>query len=129
MKNILYKVNFWNLFIGIAIGIGVGVYLLNAFVPNANQLVAMYRANKVSETAHMETPHVQASGNPYVMAKITSEKQFVQQMKLHHEAAVLMAQQVLALSPRADIKDLAQDIVSSQSTEIKVMKDWLATWK
>ncbi len=129
MKNILHKVNFWNLFIGIAIGIGVGVYLLNAFVPNANQLVTMYHLNKNAEDTHTEAPHAQASGNPYVMAKITSEKQFVQQMKLHHEAAVLMAQQVIALNPRADILTLAKNIVSTQSTEIKIMKDWLASWK
>ena len=120
--------NFWNLFIGIAIGIGVGVYLLNAFVPNANQLIAMYQFNRhkvatsTTSMAH-SMPSTQTGGNPYAMAKITSEKQFVEEMVLHHQAAVTMSQQLLALNPRSDIGSLAKNIINTQSTEIKIMKD------
>lgn len=37
------KLNFWNLFIGIVIGFGAGVWFINLLIPNANQLIKMYR--------------------------------------------------------------------------------------
>lgn len=67
--------------------------------------------------------------NPYMMRKVTTEKQFVADMLLHHQAAVTMANQALLLSLRPDIRDMAKDIISSQTTEIKIMKDWIAAWK
>jgi hypothetical protein len=43
IKSILHKISFWNLFVGIVIGFGAGVWLVNLLVPNANQLIRMYR--------------------------------------------------------------------------------------
>ena len=78
----------------------------------------------------MKVETMQITTNPYMMGKITSERQFLQQMKLHHEAAVVMAQQVLLIRTiRPEIKKLANDIVSAQTTEIRMMKDWLSAWK
>jgi uncharacterized protein (DUF305 family) len=65
-----------------------------------------------------------------MMGKITSEKQFLYNMKAHHEAAVVMAQQVLLIpSIHPEVKTLAKNIIDSQSTEIKAMRDYIAAWK
>ena len=79
-----------------------------------------------------EKAHVMATmpTNQYMMSKVTSEKQFLKEMKLHHEAAVTMAQQVLAVpSIRPEVRDLAKDIIATQTTEIKMMRDWITAWK
>lgn len=68
--------------------------------------------------------------NPYMMGKITSEKQFLYNMKAHHEAAVLMAQQVLLIpSIHPEVKTLAKNIIDAQSTEIKAIRDYITAWK
>ncbi len=135
MKKIFAKVNFWNLFIGIAIGAGVGMYMFTLLVPSGLDMIRLYNMEKESQA----TGNVSFDGatgastmnhatNPYIMGKITSEKQFVQQMKLHHEAAIVMANQALQITLRPEVKTLANNIVSTQTTEVKMMKDWLASW-
>ncbi len=94
---------------------------------NEKEMAALYATT--SQMINDAATH-SSGGNHYVMSKVTSEKQFLKEMKLHHEAAVLMAQQVLTLpNIRAEVKVLAKNIISAQNTEIKMMKDWITAWK
>ncbi|MHA7306845.1 DUF305 domain-containing protein [Arthrobacter sp. TMN-49] len=56
-----------------------------------------------------------------------ASKLFLTQMIAHHEGAVEMAKTEVTDGKNADAVALAKSIVSSQETEIKVMKDLLAT--
>lgn len=100
------KKEFGIMFIGIIIGIGVGLY-----IPFLNK-------DNSAQTMNMN------SNNPYVMSPIKSEKDFLSQMVLHHESAVIMAQDVLKLNPSDKVKKLAEDIISAQTKEIEMMKGW-----
>ncbi len=53
---------------------------------------------------------------------------FLKEMIVHHEGAVVMAQQVLATSKRPELIKLANDIISAQTKEIAQMKEWQTTW-
>jgi uncharacterized protein (DUF305 family) len=54
------------------------------------------------------------------------EKTYLEDMVGHHQMAVVMAKEVLALSNiMNETKQLANSIVSSQNTEISTMKNWL----
>lgn len=53
---------------------------------------------------------------------------FINAMTPHHEGAVTMAQDALNKSKRSQMKQLAQDIVSSQQAEIEQMSQWRQTW-
>ncbi|MUL37027.1 DUF305 domain-containing protein [Gloeocapsopsis dulcis] len=46
----------------------------------------------------------------------------------HHEGAVEMAQDALNKSQRPEIRNLAQEIINSQETEIKQMQEWQQAW-
>ncbi len=48
---------------------------------------------------------------------------FIDEMTPHHEGAVRMAKAVLETTEDAEIRQLAQDIVSAQEAEVKLMKD------
>lgn len=48
LKYVASKIDFWNLFIGIVIGFGLGVYFINALIPNANELIRIYRLDRKS---------------------------------------------------------------------------------
>lgn len=52
---------------------------------------------------------------------------FLEQMTVHHTSAVKMAQTEVDQGKNPDAKKLAENIVRTQTDEIKVMKDILAT--
>jgi uncharacterized protein (DUF305 family) len=51
-------------------------------------------------------------------------------MTLHHEAAIVMANQVLLLpNLHPEVKQLAEAIIKAQTTEVTQMKLWMKMWK
>ncbi|MEH2458773.1 DUF305 domain-containing protein [Nostoc sp.] len=53
---------------------------------------------------------------------------FINAMIPHHEGAVTMAQDTLSKSKHPEIKQLAQEIIKAQNTEIKQMQQWRKAW-
>jgi uncharacterized protein (DUF305 family) len=51
--------------------------------------------------------------------------EFLEQMIVHHEMAVMMAQMLLSGTNRAEMQMLADQIVTSQTREIEMMESWL----
>lgn len=56
------------------------------------------------------------------------DKAFLSGMIVHHQGAVIMAQAVLKNSKRPELIKLANDIISAQTGEIKMMKGWQKNW-
>ncbi len=54
--------------------------------------------------------------------------EFIAQMIPHHEMAIMMARMLSASTERPEMKKLADDITSSQSKEIEMMKGWYEVW-
>lgn len=54
------------------------------------------------------------------------DKAYLQGMVMHHNMAIMMAQQVLKLNPRSEVVQLANDIVRTQNQEIVEMKRLLS---
>ncbi|HWG84563.1 MAG TPA: DUF305 domain-containing protein, partial [Deinococcales bacterium] len=59
---------------------------------------------------------------------VTSEADFLNQMIPHHEEAVATARQLLAVTRRPELRQLLQNIISSQTREIVQMRLYLARW-
>ncbi|PSB22767.1 DUF305 domain-containing protein [filamentous cyanobacterium CCP1] len=53
---------------------------------------------------------------------------FINAMIPHHQGAIDMAQQALEKSDRAEIKELAQNIIDSQQQEIDQIEQWRRNW-
>jgi uncharacterized protein (DUF305 family) len=53
---------------------------------------------------------------------------FIDSMIVHHEGAIIMANQALEQAERQEIRDLANAIVSAQEGEIGQMNDWRRAW-
>jgi uncharacterized protein (DUF305 family) len=60
---------------------------------------------------------------------VTSEESFVVNMIPHHQEAVDTARLVLAKGETAELKKLAQDIITAQEKEITMMQKWSKDWK
>jgi uncharacterized protein (DUF305 family) len=56
------------------------------------------------------------------------DQRFLAAMILHHEGAIVMAKDLLTKSTRPELKKLAQDILTSQQSEIDQMKGWQKAW-
>jgi uncharacterized protein (DUF305 family) len=56
------------------------------------------------------------------------DRAFLEEMIVHHEGAVLMAEAALQNAERQEIKDLSVAIIAAQNREIADMKSWLSTW-
>ncbi len=53
------------------------------------------------------------------------DKSFISGMIKHHEGAIMMAQQVLEISQKPEIVQLANDIIASQAVEVKELNHLL----
>ena len=56
------------------------------------------------------------------------DKAFIEGMIVHHEGAVKMAEKVLEISTRPELRTLATNIITAQTNEITQMKKWLSEW-
>lgn len=93
--------------IGLIIG-ALGVWTLNQVVFNA----ATINVNKMSKSNNSDTV----------------DSHFIEQMIPHHEDAISMAKLAQEKAKRPEVKQLAANIITSQSKEINEMKTWYKTW-
>ncbi len=56
------------------------------------------------------------------------DKAFLSGMIMHHEGAVLMAEAAKMNAKHAEIKTMADAIISAQTAEIAQMKEWQKEW-
>jgi len=71
------------------------------------------------------------SGDTSVLASVSAaefDREFIKQMIPHHEMAIMMAQMLQSSTQRNEMKQLADNIITSQSREIDMMRGWLKSW-
>lgn len=56
------------------------------------------------------------------------DKVFLEDMIVHHQGAVDMAKILKAGTQRPELQKMADDIISVQTKEIDMMKNWQTTW-
>jgi uncharacterized protein (DUF305 family) len=87
------------------------------------------------ESINLEFPGMAKGMSGMDMKKLDSLKgsefdiEFVRQMIPHHEGAVEMAKAIKGGDGRAELKELADDIITAQEAEIKKMREWLNAWQ
>lgn len=69
------------------------------------------------------------AGTPVMMGYTDQiDAHFIEQMIPHHEDAITMAELALEHAQRDEVKQLARNIIDSQSGEIEEMKQWYKDW-
>lgn len=56
------------------------------------------------------------------------EEMFLRGMIVHHLGAIAMAEELLEQTDRPELVELANDIITSQSSEVEMMRGWLEAW-
>lgn len=57
------------------------------------------------------------------------DKAFIEEMIPHHQMAVIMASMLKGGTSKAEMKQLADDIIDAQSAEIEQMREWYRDWR
>ncbi|MFN6570883.1 DUF305 domain-containing protein [Dendronalium sp. ChiSLP03b] len=100
-----------------------------AWYPKAGDKPIAYDAQQ-NKTVQMSSAQMQAMMMNMDLGAADTEfdLRFINAMIPHHEGAVTMAKDALRKSKRPEIKNLAQEIIKAQNTEIKQMKQWRKAW-
>lgn len=107
--------------LAVVVGLVVGAGGVLAFKDNTSSPVA-------STPSHMQ------QSNDAMMAELEGkqgdefDKAFMTQMTVHHQGAIQMAELALQNAQHAEIKKMAQDIITAQNAEIQQMQGWQASW-
>lgn len=101
----------------------------SAWYPNASETSVAYDT-QMGKSMPMSTEQKNSMMMKMDLGAADTEfdLRFMNAMISHHEGAVAMAKDALKKSKRPEIKQLAQEIISSQQTEIDQMKQWRKAW-
>ncbi|OGK12165.1 hypothetical protein A3C98_04845 [Candidatus Roizmanbacteria bacterium RIFCSPHIGHO2_02_FULL_37_15] len=56
------------------------------------------------------------------------DKAFMESMTIHHQGAIEMAKKAKEMAKHDEIKKMADDIISAQTSEINMMMQWQKNW-
>lgn len=90
-----------------------------------------WRKNWFNENSHIEMRMGESMPSMAVdlgTSDTEFDRRFLTAMIKHHEGAVSMAKKVLLPTDRQEIHDLAKNIITNQTAEIKTMQEWLKEW-
>ncbi|MAU33832.1 hypothetical protein CL689_04805 [Candidatus Saccharibacteria bacterium] len=86
-------------------------------------------ALKTSNTTVDEKKQKPASDNIYANLKGDAfDEAYIADMLAHHEGALNMSEQAMAVTAHEEIRTLASNIVQSQSAELMKMRTWQKEW-
>ena len=69
-----------------------------------------------------------ASGQTMDHMWVSTEEEFIANMIPHHQEAVDTASIIVAKTQNAELKKIAENIVSAQKTEIALLGSWMKSW-
>ncbi len=131
------------LYVIIALLAGILLTCLYCMTSTSTQMMGGYKTSQSSNMMHQMPDGSMMGGNnkmdmnsmmSTMMAGLNGktgaefDKAFLSEMIVHHQGAVVMAQAVLKNSKRPELIKLANDIISAQTGEITMMKNWQKTW-
>ena len=73
-------------------------------------------------------PVITQPGVPRGPMRGTVDARFIEEMIPHHEDAIAMAELALTHAEHPEIRELAQDVIRTQSAEIDQMREWYEEW-
>lgn len=120
--------------IALVIGLGGGYLIGHRPMPVAQapmmSNMAMDHGMMMAPTSSMDMASMMAGMNASLRGKTGDDfdKAFLDEMIVHHQGAVDMAQLVLTTSQRPELKTFANEIITAQTREIGQMRAWRGTW-
>ncbi len=94
--------------------------------------VASPSAESVTDDGDMMSDHSAGMNMGMGMGSFTDDApfdaQFLDQMTVHHEGAIMSTQAMIADSDQPELRELADDILTSQQEQVTQMQSWRNQW-
>ena len=91
-------------------------------------ILTLAACNSATPIQPTQPPAPDHSGHTTAMTSAPYDATFIDSMIVHHQGAIIMAQQALKETQRPELKQMAEAIVKAQQTEIDQMKQWRKNW-
>jgi uncharacterized protein (DUF305 family) len=121
--------------IGFLLGILVTVTLIISAINSKNESLMKLMGVKIPQSINEDTyfdlkDEMMDSMAHELVGKSGDEfdKAFLEQMIIHHEGAIEMADLAQEMAKHQEIKKMAEDIISTQTKEIEQMENWKKEW-
>jgi len=125
--------------IGLLFGIGGTAFAMKRMAASTTQSVATTMTNSTMDTMPgMDLSAATPSGSSMSMADMTAglkrktgddfDTTFLSEMTTHHQGAIEMAKLAAGQAKHQEVKDLANGIISAQTSEIAQMRQWQKNW-
>lgn len=117
--------------VSLLVGSGVGYSIARYQTPSS---VAHPGASDPAPTVAVSGEHTMNSSMASMLddlKKRSGEERdvaFLEGMIVHHQGAIEMAKVVSQSTKRPELKQMAENIISAQTTEITTMQEWLKVW-
>ena len=109
----------------VAFGLIIILLIFLIFLLNDKSQNKVDSSNETSQSSQTDS---QTSSMYANMTGDQFDKAYLTDMIAHHQGALNMASQARELATKAEIRTLADAILSSQATEVQQMMDWQQEW-
>ena len=104
----------------------IGAGIVGYFIGTNSGMNAMH--NDMMNDTSMHSMMTSMTGSLAGKTGDAFDQAFIDEMIVHHQGAVVMAEMVLKSSQRPELQQLARDIIGAQTKEIQMMQDWKTAW-
>lgn len=124
--DINYKTTTWILLIILIVSIGFNIS--NATENRTVNMHQMPNGAMMHSDSSMSGMMMDMTGRMKGKTGDELDKIFLEDMIVHHQGAVDMAKELQKSTKRPELQKMAKGIIDAQTTEIDMMKTWLAEW-
>ena len=112
------------------VGLGFGYFIGNNPTSDRNSGMHMMSDGTMMRNTDNSMEHSMGMmmGNLVGKTGDDFDKAFLEEMIVHHQGAVVMAESAQKNAKHQEIKELSSAIISAQNKEIKDMQNWLRNW-
>jgi len=121
-ESVLYGV------IGLLVGVLLAVFVATISVNTQNQTMMRMMGMNTSNMGNSSMSMDEMTNELKNKSGDEFDKAFLEQMIIHHQGAIDMANIVLQKSSRPELRKLAEEIIAAQTKEINQMKQWQMQW-
>jgi uncharacterized protein (DUF305 family) len=109
-----------------ALGFGICTAISASSEPKTDPM--SHDMSTMNQEVSMEEQVKQLSGELDDKTRNALDRAFVENMIVHHEGAIEMAEKVVGQTKRPEVKALAEEIIATQGAEVETMNGWLKQW-
>jgi uncharacterized protein (DUF305 family) len=115
----------------VAAAVGYGFYRSNQYGATSKQTSQNQVSNQPDRDDN-KMMHDMSDGGSMMganhMAKITGDKDFIENMIPHHQEAITSSQSLLGKTQNPELKLFLQNVIEAQTKEVNQMKTWYKDW-